>query len=818
MLNNTRRLSPISEGDETEDNTTPPLPNPIEFGENNFVPFQGNTVGPGGLDSTQQAVATMFGPYDFISSSNPTVPFSSSDYDNDELQGLSTFVQPGNFSFGQGNIIYPLGFPGGITEEEHRKLIGGRMGKSKQKFKPQRTAAMGGLSSAQKRRRKEYITAFAGKETPDVPLNYIYLNEGVRLSPYGLNYQEALNLGLIDPTQGSNWGEFGGMNVPSVSPMYYVPTAQNFRSVLRNTISQQGQQYQNVPYTMFAGGRSMTVPAVPVNIETVVPNPPAGAIPLDGTSSFVPGFWSRTVSGIKNLGKKAAMSNYPAPVVGGRSQVPPPPGNNLRPSATPGVWKKFLTRAQSTWNSTAALSRAVGRGIATAANRGLTAIGRGGKRAGLAVYDIATGTAYPTFVTKADKALGNITQRTQNFFAGGRSAAVPAAQVIPNLKGEQYNPFGVRPFTAVAKQAALTAAPKAQKGAAAALSRRLSAERRARFAEMGTTFLPLTEEQQYDIYYQTCLKYLNYLDNFITNNLNMLSRAEINILDKLHTYLNNYLINAKIQFENVQINQALNTLDYIIQKFVIEMEYSNDFKSYVNDESFNEYEYRILLLDGYKKEFEKLRNRLVILIKIPENKNKEFQESILGEVLLLLNTIDYKIKFAQKILNENNLNIYTPDIVVVLDEAIKESNILRTNLLTDLRSIAGTAVPAPLTSGAKQNRNTRSYLGLQGISPNTQEILMKTRKGKSNRTAESEARYIKQQKGLSLLLNFYNNKIKPKDNEELSDLKDFVKKYIYDNTGFNALMNSGGGNRKQFFEKMKADTKFLNSLDELIGR
>ena len=294
MSNNIRRiLSPISEGDETEDNTTPTLENPID-GNSNFITVQGNAVG-----TTQPVLATtMFGPYDFVSTSNPVTLNSN----NDQIQGSTVFLPIENFPFTQenNNIIYPLGFPEGISEEEYREITRTRMGKrNKNTIKPQNTAVRkSSMTSAQRERRKEYIRAFANPEgtTPEnLLLNYIELDPGVRLSPYGLNYQEAVNLGLIDPTQGTNWNLYGAMNAPSVSPMYYVPTAQNFRSMLRNPIPQQRQQYQTfIPSNyeqslvpIFAGGRSVAVPAVPAT-QTAVSNPPS--------------FWSRATSGLKKVG------------------------------------------------------------------------------------------------------------------------------------------------------------------------------------------------------------------------------------------------------------------------------------------------------------------------------------------------------------------------------------------------------------------------------------------------------------------------------------------------------------------------------------
>jgi hypothetical protein len=415
----------------------------------NTISNLGNTIFPGGFGS--------------ITVNQRRLPQNTSSFgtvDNNQFQG-TTILGPYDFVSGP-NTVQEFNWDSIPTFPKRSS------------YKSQRNAA---LSSIQRERRKEYIRAFANPEgiTPDVPLNYIYLDDpNVRLSPYGLNYQEALNLGLIDPIQGSNWNLYRGFN--NVTPQYYVPTA-----------------IGSTPQMIAVGGRGTRIVPVMAATQTEpygMTTAPAGTI--------APSFWSRATSGLKKVGKKVTSffggrskavpapltyrlttpsqiqqtvvpTNYlsqkrvnywdalgmEAPVVGGRSTavsaVPTGtviPGTNLRTTASPGVWKKFLTRAQSTWNT----AKTAGKELVTIGGRGLNTagryIGRGIKKAGLAGYDVITGTALPSFITGTGESLRNVKQK---IFAGGRSTAVPSVPAISiaptrvtglNPQGEQYNPFG----------------------------------------------------------------------------------------------------------------------------------------------------------------------------------------------------------------------------------------------------------------------------------------------------------------------------------------------------------------------------------------
>ncbi len=74
-----------------------------------------------------------------------------------------------------------------------------------------------GLTAAQTARRNLYKTAFGIQGSPEQNFNYIQLNEGARLSPYGLNAYEAAQLGLLNPEEEHNWGYYGG-NYGVLSP------------------------------------------------------------------------------------------------------------------------------------------------------------------------------------------------------------------------------------------------------------------------------------------------------------------------------------------------------------------------------------------------------------------------------------------------------------------------------------------------------------------------------------------------------------------------------------------------------------------------
>jgi hypothetical protein len=82
--------------------------------------------------------------------------------------------------------------------------------------------------------------------------------------------------------------------------------------------------------------------------------------------------------------------------------------------------------------------------------------------------------------------------------------------------------------------------------------------------------------------------------------------------------------------------------------------------------------------------------------------------------------------------------------------------------------------------------------------------------GRSKRTKEqkkaSEERYNKIKKGLSLFYDVYDNEIQPKDNDELSELNEFVETYINDDENFKTLLNSFSherGRLERLREKIK---------------
>jgi hypothetical protein len=270
-----------------------------------------------------------------------------------------------------------------------------------------KTRRVPGLNELQKLRRTQYIKAFTGAETtPELPFNYIEVNPGQRLSPYGFNYAEALELGLIDPTQGFNWDQYN-----AVVPRYP-------GSVGNRSISVQG----STPVTPFGAGISMANSRMsssgPGFFATVRSGITKGARatgrkikslygrffanaggktvkgPVNGTvnmqsSRSIPYTSPEGESPLTRARRTAlARSRLNVPVLGGRStsvagslrdsgQIPLVP---MRTSSVPGIWSRLGGTIK---RGATAAGRGIKRG-ATAAGRGIKrgagAIGAGAKR------------------------------------------------------------------------------------------------------------------------------------------------------------------------------------------------------------------------------------------------------------------------------------------------------------------------------------------------------------------------------------------------------------------------------------------------------
>jgi hypothetical protein len=234
-----------------------------------------------------------------------------------------------------------------------------------------------GLNELQNLRRTQYIKAFTGQEvTPELPFNYIQLFEGQRLSPEDFNYMEAVQLGLIDPTQGYNWGEFGS------------------RAVIRPSVLQTGRS----PWTV--GNRSRVVQGPG---STVIPgsenntnNPTAPSVSSSGPGFFatmrsgiaeggratgrrIRSLWNRMFSGGRGSVQGTVVPDTGVAPVGARSRI-------VSPLATePGFWSRI-------GGAIARGATATGRGIKRGAVTAGGAIARGAVTAGGAIARGATAT------------------------------------------------------------------------------------------------------------------------------------------------------------------------------------------------------------------------------------------------------------------------------------------------------------------------------------------------------------------------------------------------------------------------------------------
>jgi hypothetical protein len=352
----------------------------------------------------------------------------------------------------RGNVQY-FASPGDTEYED----VQGTTKRQRSIFKLQRTAAMPRLTAAQKNRRREYITAFAGQDTPEGALNFIELNPGARLSPQGFNYDEAVALGLIDTRQYNNWGNYGGGG--TIAPTF---ATQEFNqpTVLGSLGS---RELRSLNMQLVDPSQFTTMNTYGGNGFTTAVNFAGGrgsVAPVAATQ----GFWSKTVSGAKRFGEttrsrvrsiasnvastmgnffggrsrrvEAPLTTYGSsnatttfiPSVGGRSTLVTPAASNvpLSPSATPGIWKKFLKEAQKTWNATVSGAQKTLNVIGAQGKSAFVTVGRGLKKGATNIGSFAGD--YYRNKTKSDE--DRILRQARNY---PTQISYPASYFAPTL-------------------------------------------------------------------------------------------------------------------------------------------------------------------------------------------------------------------------------------------------------------------------------------------------------------------------------------------------------------------------------------------------